>query len=185
MEEEKVAQLSHDTAYGIKSAVGYSGEVCIKYVDNKTGEVKTLSRHNAGGLGLFSFLAHCIQDNNYKTYYPQKIMLYNASGEELLASPASFYAEPTTFLEEDGSSTKSNTSCNTVQLIFNIPAITFKQTNVYVSKLRLLNDKYGSGSITDASDAVCAYVTLTEPTLIKPGVNLIVYWKLHFESLEA
>lgn len=156
-------------------SIGYKGDVKIKTSDTRTGKTKTYKTHNAGQIGLFTFITQALQGTLNVDTRPAKINLYGVNGQTettLLAYPVVYTTTPEITL--NGSSSSNGT--NEITYLFTVPGSTFIQSGGTINRIKLFNN------LNDANTSVCAIIDLTNGINFTNTTNIIVEWKLKFVS---
>ena len=108
MNESSIKNIKKENTSSSGTTIKYKGNVTIRYVDKK-GKTRQISKHNAGKLGLFTFLSLCLakKTNDAQTYLPTRLCLYNKEINQEsniaiipLSNLVSYYISPKTYYKD-------------------------------------------------------------------------------------
>ena len=156
MKKKELAQTNGDVT------ISYRGNVSIKGIDIKTGQVtKRIQKHNTGKVAFFELIAQSIAGNNVTSLMPRYLRGFN--GNESTISSFIPYNSPIL------SKTETNAS---VSFEFLIP-YTQLSTTLYTTKLCLYNS-------TTSSATVFADIELGDDKKFKSdgNTNYLVTWTI-------
>lgn len=163
-----------------KDKITYEGSVKIQLLKGKK-VVKTLTKHNAGTLQLFSFISKCLAGylDGMDNYYPRYVRLYNTDTSQV---PISFSGETTTSaVPVVGISLDTTDSSEPEALVkyeFIIPVSSIKSgtTSNVIAIYNTINRA--------AREKPSAYVILTGNQIIDPsdGYNVRVVWTMRISN---